>query len=125
MMEQREMAESPVKLPEKGREFAVRYVVLHHTGVEPEHYDLMALLPGEEKLATWRIVAAPDTWTAQLPSAERIADHRAAYLGYEGTIFGGRGQVRRVAAGDGLLIGTRDGCTLKIGDGITLSLPAR
>lgn len=118
------MADGAIKLPEEGREVAVRYVVLHHTGVEPEHFDLMVLLPGEEKLATWRILAGPETWVGQSPAAERIADHRVAYLEYEGVVSGGRGKVRRVAAGDGLLSGVREGCMIRIGDGITLSLPA-
>lgn len=79
----------------------VHYVVLHHTGVVPEHYDLMVLLPGAEKLLTWRILTPPETWGAAPPAAERIADHRVAYLTYEGEISGGRGQVKRVAAGEG------------------------
>lgn len=32
--------------------------------------------------------------------AERLADHRAAYLEYEGEVTGGRGQVVRAASGD-------------------------
>lgn len=33
-------------------------------------------------------------------AAERIADHREAYLTYEGQVSEGRGTVRRVAAGE-------------------------
>jgi len=32
--------------------------------------------------------------------AERLPDHRSAYLDYEGPVSGGRGTVRRVAAGE-------------------------
>jgi hypothetical protein len=79
----------------------VRYVVLHHTGVVPEHFDLMIQLPGGERLVTWRILTSPETWARQMPAAERLADHRLAYLSYEGPVSGGRGQVKRVAEGVG------------------------
>ncbi len=85
----------------KGDGISVRYVVLRHTGVVPEHFDLMIQLPGAERLATWRILIPPETWGRQMPAAERLADHRVAYLTYEGAVSGGRGEVKRVAEGEG------------------------
>src|SRR5690242_9762724 len=78
----------------------VRYVVLHHTGVVPEHFDLMLQVPGEEKLWTWRILTPPASWRENPPTGERLADHRAAYMTYEGAVSGGRGAVKRVAEGE-------------------------
>jgi hypothetical protein len=83
-----------------GSGVAVRYVVLHHTGVVPEHFDVMIQLPGAAKLMTWRILAPPETWGREMPAAERLADHRLAYMTYEGEISGGRGTVTRVAEGE-------------------------
>jgi hypothetical protein len=89
----------PASLP--AQSVRVRYVVLHHTGVVPEHYDLMVSLPGAEKLLTWRVLTAPETWGRDRPAMERLADHRMAYLTYEGPVSGGRGRVKRVAEGEG------------------------
>ena len=81
---------------------ARRYVILHHSGHGPEHYDLM--LECDEALATWQFpqnpfaAEAPPDFFDQLPCC-RLADHRKAYLTYEGPVSGGRGEVRRVASG--------------------------
>lgn len=66
----------------------------HDTG-NGVHWDLM--LEAEEgedvdALATWSLLAPPGGGTAV--RALRIADHRKAYLDYEGPISGGRGTVR-------------------------------
>lgn len=67
-----------------------RYVVLTHD--HPFlHWDLMLEHAGA--LRTWRLYAAPDT--ESLIVAEQLADHRLAYLEYEGPVSGGRGQVTR------------------------------
>jgi hypothetical protein len=77
-----------------------RYVLLRHdTPADPDrpvHWDLM--LESEGVLWTWAL--------SEMPSAnksldcERLADHRIAYLDYEGPISGDRGEVRRVMSGE-------------------------
>jgi hypothetical protein len=75
------------------------------------------MLEDADALATWAIAELPALWAnvrartaqrhADCPSVsasddvavERLADHRAAYLEYEGAVSGGRGEVIRVAAG--------------------------
>src|SRR5262245_25099312 len=72
----------------------LRFVVLEHdwNGV---HYDLM--LERDGLLKTWRLAAMPGEAEQE---ATELADHRLAYLEYEGPVSGGRGNVRRVAAGE-------------------------
>jgi hypothetical protein len=77
-----------------------RFVLLRHEcppalGVQ-NHWDLM--LQRGSTLATWRLLELP-TPAAPLVSALRLADHRTAYLEYEGPVSGDRGDVRRVDAG--------------------------
>lgn len=71
-----------------------RFVLLEHRR-DGVHWDLM--FEAGPVLWTWAIdepvVAGGDL------SARRLADHRPAYLDYEGPISGGRGTVRRVAEG--------------------------
>ena len=73
-----------------------RYVVLHHTGHGEPHYDLM-IGPADGPLVTFRLPAWP---VASRVTIEPLPDHRAHYLTYEGPVSGGRGEVRRVEAGD-------------------------
>lgn len=74
-----------------------RFVILHHRQEGSEHWDLM--LERGEVLWTWRLDRDPlDPRNYPIP-AERIGDHRKAYLTYEGPISGGRGTVRRVDQG--------------------------
>ena len=74
-----------------------RFVILHHRVNGGEHWDLM--LEHGFALATWQLSRQPTT-PADLPvAANRIGDHRRAYLDYEGSISGDRGEVRRVDAG--------------------------
>lgn len=74
----------------------LRYVVLHHTGIDPAHFDLMFETVPNSKLATWRCQNWPpqpgDTFTP-------LGDHRRDYLEYQGEISRQRGQVTRIAAG--------------------------
>lgn len=78
-----------------------QYVILHHVLADGEHWDFM--LDQGQALATWQLASDPaslapaDTQTAI--SARRIADHRRAYLDYEGPISRGRGTVTRVDRG--------------------------
>jgi len=77
---------------------STRFVILAHSGQGPMHYDLM--LARGRSLATWHLPCLPaDLPPARAVAAEKLADHRAAYLDYEGPVGGNRGEVRRVAAG--------------------------
>ncbi|MGA2501099.1 MAG: hypothetical protein ABSH20_25460, partial [Tepidisphaeraceae bacterium] len=79
---------------------ALRYVILRHEGIERPHFDLMFETAPGSQLATWR----SDVWPIESSThVERLADHRAAYLSYEGPVSGNRGQVRRVASGSCLI----------------------
>ena len=74
------------------------FVILLHTGYGPTHYDLM--LSAGDALATWQLPAGPaGLAVGQALPATRLADHRPAYLTYEGPLSGGRGHVRRVDRG--------------------------
>ena len=75
---------------------ALRYAILHHTGVPDPHYDLMFESAHGSPLATWRSPAWPPETGAQLT---RLDDHRPAYLDYEGPVSNDRGHVTRTAAG--------------------------
>lgn len=71
-----------------------RFVILQHD--HPFlHWDL--LLARGESAATWRLMNLPAVGVEI--RAERVADHRLYYLGYEGPISGGRGTVNRIASG--------------------------
>lgn len=76
---------------------AQRFVVHHHCGHGPEHWDLM--LEAGEVLATWRLDRHPARLSDGPIVATRIGDHRPAYLTYEGSVSGGRGTVEIVDAG--------------------------
>ena len=77
-----------------------RYVVLRHEtppGAErTEHWDWM--FEAAESLATWAVERLPTDGSDV--AAERLPDHRKAYLDYEGPISGGRGDVRRWDEGE-------------------------
>jgi hypothetical protein len=74
-----------------------RFVLLEHcwNGV---HWDFMLESADGRVLHTWAI-DAPVVAGDELP-ARRLADHRTAYLDYEGAVSGGRGVVRRVDRGE-------------------------
>ena len=81
-----------------------RFVVLIHD--HPAlHWDLM--LEKEAGLRTWRLSRAPGE--ALSIAAEPLADHRLAYLDYEGPVSGNRGSVRRFDRGEYALIGETAG----------------
>lgn len=86
-------------MPEPVADPPARFVVLHHVTRDGEHWDLM--LEAQGTLATWQLADPPER-VASRPEgtpARRIADHRTAYLTYEGPISNDRGSVRRVEAG--------------------------
>ena len=88
-----------------------RFVLLRHdcpTQFEkPSHWDFM--LEAEGVLMTWELRRLPTSWSTALkldsidasPSvpATRLADHRLAYLDYEGPLSGERGSVHCVDRG--------------------------
>jgi hypothetical protein len=75
----------------------LRYVILHHTGVAEPHYDVMVETVPGGPLRTWRSAV----WPIIKPTAVAVlADHRAAYLTYEGPVCNNRGHVKCVAAGE-------------------------
>ena len=79
----------------------LRYVVLHHTGIDEPHFDLMLeLIPGSE-LSTWRLPHWPPLAGDQFTP---LPKHRRDYLEYEGPVSGDRGQVKRIAAGTCTLV---------------------
>ena len=68
-----------------------RYVILRHENPQGVHFDFM--LESAGALKTWSLMEPPQ---AGLEIAcEALADHRLAYLDYEGPISGGRGSVAR------------------------------
>ncbi len=72
-----------------------RFVLLEHDWPH-HHWDLM--LEVDEVLRTWRL-AGPLTPGRNI-QVESIADHRRAYLEYEGPVSGGRGRVTRWDSGE-------------------------
>jgi len=75
------------------------FVILFHTGHGGDHLDLLLDLQ-DGPLATWQLMASPiDIGKATSIAAAKLPDHRRKYLEYEGTISGGRGEVKRVDAG--------------------------
>jgi hypothetical protein len=85
---------------------ALRYVVLHHEGLSEPHFDLMFESADDSLLATWRA----NEWPIHHGSVlTKLADHRRAYLDYEGPLTGDRGSVKRVTAGTFLLANNNTG----------------
>ncbi len=74
-----------------------RFVVQHHTGYGPEHWDLM--LEDGDVLVCWRLERPPISEGTESIPATRLSDHRKTYLTYEGPVSGGRGSVRIFDAG--------------------------
>ena len=77
-----------------------RFVVLRHElppgDSRTSHYDLMLELGGV--LQTWACDELPAAGRSIL--AQRLADHRLAYLDFEGPVSGDRGTVSRIATGE-------------------------
>jgi hypothetical protein len=80
-----------------------------HDKPRPTHCDLM--FETGDLLATWALATLPANWQTLLDDsqlkfaasnsvdAERLSDHRLAYLDYEGPVSSGRGSVRRLDTG--------------------------
>jgi hypothetical protein len=68
-----------------------RFVILRHDSPQGEHFDFMLEAGGV--LETWALPRAPEAGVEM--DCEALADHRLAYLDYEGPISGNRGAVTR------------------------------
>lgn len=79
-----------------GRTVAPRFVFLEHrwNGV---HWDFMLETEPGGALRTWAI--DEEVVEGKALRARALADHRSAYLDFEGEVSGGRGSVRRVDRG--------------------------
>lgn len=75
---------------------SVTVLLRHRTPEGGVHYDWMIERGGV--LVTFRVADRIDRGVAEF-QGERLPDHRAAYLTYEGGVSGGRGTVMRVAEG--------------------------
>jgi len=75
-----------------------RFVIQFHDAPSGVHYDLM--LEDGAALATWRLASMPaEAGRCGRMAARKLADHRLAYLSYEGPVSGGRGAVRIAESG--------------------------
>jgi hypothetical protein len=68
-----------------------RFVILRHDSPRGEHFDFM--LEAGDVLKTWALPQPPEAGVEI--DCEALADHRLAYLEYEGPISGDRGSVTR------------------------------
>lgn len=69
------------------------------SSVGGSHLDWMFEAPDRDELVTFRVESRIDAPECVEFEAERIGDHRRAYLEYEGEISHNRGRVFRVAEG--------------------------
>jgi hypothetical protein len=83
-------------LSEPGVLMRLQFVILHHTGIDQPHFDVMVETSPASKLTTWR----SPCWPIDRPTVlTQLGEHRRDYLDYEGPISNDRGQVKRVARG--------------------------
>ena len=77
----------------------VRYVVLHHRRLSSgnSHFDWM--FENGESLLTWATDSLPSRTSASSVPANKLPDHRALYLTYEGPLSDDRGDVSQVEKG--------------------------
>ena len=76
---------------------AATVLLEHRLGDGSVHFDWM--VERGASLITFRVMERIDGGEGRRFTAERLNDHRVAYLTYGGPISGGWGEVRRVAAG--------------------------
>lgn len=96
---------------------SMRFVVLHHTGVEEPHYDFMFETSPTSQLVTFRLQQWPVHENQQ---AVKLRDHRRAYLDFQGDISMGRGNVQRVDEGNAAVITDSRGCTVTVNERLQL-----
>ena len=81
-----------------------RAVLLRHVLPDgSEHFDWLFERATGSGLLAFRVNERLDLGDTASLLAERIADHRAEYLTYEGPVSGDRGHVKRLAAGRSIL----------------------
>lgn len=98
------------------------YVVLHHSGVDPPHFDLLVDVDPTASVPTWRLVS----WPVDLSTAAKLLrPHRRFYLTYEGPIAGDRGAVSQVATGELSIDADADFAIATFPDGSKVRLPLR
>ena len=73
-----------------------RFVILEHADSRGRHWDFM--LETGPALATWALSDPPEA--GKPTTAQALADHRPAYLDYEGPVSGDRGEVTQWDSGD-------------------------
>lgn len=73
-----------------------RFVILQHDVLDGTHFDLM--LEAGPSLKTWKLPEPPRPGVDV--DCEALADHRLAYLDYEGPVSGDRGSVTRWDRGE-------------------------
>lgn len=82
----------------------MRYVVLRHEMPPGQgrglHWDLM--LESGDVLRTWALPQEPGS--GMQVEADALADHRPAYLDYEGPVSGNRGMVTRFDRGTYMIV---------------------
>jgi hypothetical protein len=101
----------------------LRYVVLHHTGTDNPHFDLLFERAGKDLLGTMRCSDWPP---ANETAFERIDDHRRVYLEYEGPISANCGEVRRIASGTCTTeVDREDSLLLTLDSGIQVRVPRK
>jgi hypothetical protein len=93
-----------VRIEDRSQANELRFVLLHHLmpahAERKSHWDLM--LEQGEVLLTLALQALPQSLppgATAVIEAQRLPDHRRYYLDFEGEVSGGRGTVRREAAG--------------------------
>lgn len=75
-------------------------VLVHRLPDGSEHFDWLLQRPTGGPLITFRLTSRPDLAPPWNLAAERLPDHRDAYLTYEGELSANRGHVARVARGE-------------------------
>jgi hypothetical protein len=95
----------------------LHYVVLHHSGIDEPHFDLLFETAPGSPLVAFRLAH----WPPINQPALKLRDHRRLYLTYEGDIPGARGHVTRVAEGPIHLRPTPTGWLLRHPDGPLLA----
>ena len=78
------------------------FVLLEHSCENDVHWDLAVEVPGQARLATWRLLTDPRTAAGAI-SAEPIADHDPRFLDYEGPLRRAAGSVERIDRGQAVI----------------------
>jgi hypothetical protein len=74
----------------------LRYAILWHKDIDEPHYDLMFETSPGSALTTWRSLIWPITAPTSL---QKLRDHRAAFLDFQGSLSNDRGSVTQIVTG--------------------------